>query len=116
MAPGAALAETVNCLTSRGNLCFATGCSNSGKSQRLTLDLAAGTYRLCPNRFNDQGCTGAEMRFDIRDNAILGISGEGPELAARSVFVNRVTGAFTTTQLTAGGVAAVDFGNCEVRR
>jgi hypothetical protein len=114
--PGPAMAETMNCLISRGNLCFATGCNNSGKSQRISLELAAGTYRLCPNRFNDQGCAEAPMAFDIRDNAILGTSTEGPEFSARSVFVNRVTGAFTTTLLTAGGVAAVDFGSCEVRR
>jgi hypothetical protein len=32
------------------------------------------------------------------------------------VFVNRVTGAMTSMFVTAGGVAAVDFGSCEVRR
>lgn len=112
----AARAEGLNCLVSRGNLCFSTGCDNSGKSMRVTLDLGAGNVRLCPNRFNDAGCTDIPMQYDIRDNAIIGITREGPEFSARAVFVNRVTGALTTTLVTAGGVAAVDFGNCEVRR
>ena len=40
MACGAATAraEVLNCILSRGNLCFSTGCDNSGKSQRLALD------------------------------------------------------------------------------
>ena len=113
---GAAQAEGMNCLVSRGNLCFPTGCDNSGKSQRIALDLGAGKLRLCPNRFNDTGCTEVSMDFDIRENAIIGITREGPELAARSIFVNRVTGALTSLLVTAGGVAAVDFGTCEIRR
>jgi hypothetical protein len=114
--PGLARAESLACLVSRGNLCFHTGCNNAGKSQRLSFDFAAGSYRLCPNRFNDSGCTEAPMQFDIRDNAIIGTTLQGPEISARSMFVNRVTGAFTTSVLTAGGVAAVDFGTCEIRR
>ena len=114
--PASALAEGMNCLVSRGNLCFHTGCDNSGKSQRISLDLGAGVFRLCPNRFNDTGCVDIPMQFDIRDNALIGITREGPEFAARSVFVNRVTGALTTTLVTAGGIAAVDFGSCEIRR
>lgn len=113
--PGAAHAESLDCLISRGNLCFSTGCTNSGKSQRLSLDLAAGSYRLCPNRFNDQGCVEAPMQFDIRDTAIVGISKDGPEISARAVFMNRATGAVSTS-LLAAGLSAVDFGSCEIPR
>ena len=113
--PQAAQAETLDCLISRGNLCFSTGCTNSGKTQRLLLDLAAGTYRLCPNRFNDQGCSDAPMQFDIRDTAIVGISKDGPEISARAVFMNRATGAISTS-LLAAGMSAVDFGTCEIPR
>jgi hypothetical protein len=111
----AAQAEALNCTVSRGNLCFSTGCDNSGKSQRLSLDLQAGSFRLCPDRYSDQGCTEAPMQFDIRDTAIVGISQAGPEIAARAVFVNRVTGALSTS-LLAAGMAAVDYGSCEVPR
>jgi hypothetical protein len=114
--PNPAAAEGMNCLISRGNLCFHTGCDNRAKSQRITLDLGQGNFRVCPNRFNDTGCTDIPMTFEIRDNAIIGTALAGPEFAARSMFVNRVTGAFTNTLVSAGGVAAVDFGNCEVRR
>lgn len=114
--PAPAHAEDLNCLVSRGNLCFNTGCNNRPKTQRILLNLGAGSYRVCPNRFNDTGCVDTPMQFDIRDNAMIGITLEGQEFAARSVFVNRVTGALTTAQVTAGGVAAVDFGTCEVRR
>ncbi len=103
-------------MISRGNLCFSTGCRNNGKSERLSLDLALGKMRLCPNRFNDTGCMDMSIEFKIRDNAIIGTTLAGPEFAARSVFVNRVTGALTSMLVSAGGVAAVDFGNCEVRR
>lgn len=112
---GPARAESLDCLISRGNLCFSTGCDNSGKSQRLSLDLAAGTYRLCPNRYNDDGCTEAPMQFDIHDTAIVGISKDGPEISARAIFLNRVTGALSTSVLAAG-VSGVDFGNCEIPR
>jgi hypothetical protein len=111
-----AAAEGMNCLISRGNLCFHTGCDNRGKSQRIVLDFGAGNFRLCPNRFNDTGCVEMPMQFEIRDNALIGTTLEGPEFAARSVFVNRVTGAITSMLVTAGGVAAVDFGSCEIRR
>jgi hypothetical protein len=111
-----ASAEGLNCLISRGNLCFHTGCDNTGKSQRINLDLGQGNFRLCPNRFNDTGCIEMPMQFEIRDNAIIGTTLAGPEFAARSVFLNRVTGALTSMLVTAGGVAAVDFGSCEVRR
>ena len=113
--PAPAGAETLNCLISRGNLCFSTGCTNSGKQQRLSLDLAGGSYRLCPNRFNDQGCSDAPMQFDIRDTAIVGISKDGPEISARAVFMNRATGAISTS-LLAAGLSAVDFGSCEIPR
>ena len=113
---GPARAEGLNCLISRGNLCFHTGCDNRGKTQRLALDLGANQVRICPNRFNDTGCADIPMQYDVRDNAIIGVTREGPEFAARSVFVNRVTGALTTALLTAGGVAAVDFGTCEIQR
>lgn len=108
-------AESLDCVISRGNLCFSTGCDNSGKSQRMSLDLTAGTYRLCPNRYNDTGCTDAPMQFDIRDTAIVGISKEGPEIAARAIFMNRVTGALATS-LLAAGMSGVDFGTCEIPR
>lgn len=108
-------AESLDCVISRGNLCFSTGCDNSGKSQRMSLDLTAGTYRLCPNRYNDTGCTDAPMQFDIRDTAIVGISKDGPEIAARAIFMNRVTGALATS-LLAAGMSGVDFGTCEIPR
>ncbi|MCA3554455.1 hypothetical protein [Aestuariivirga sp.] len=111
----AARAETLDCLISRGNLCFSTGCTNSGKGQRMVLDLAAGRFRLCPNRFSDRDCTEAPMQFDIRDTSIVGISKEGPEISARAVFMNRVTGALSTS-LLAAGMSAVDFGSCEIPR
>jgi hypothetical protein len=110
-----ARAESLNCLISRGNLCFSTGCENSGKTQRMSLDLAAGTYRLCPSRYSDQGCTEAPMQFDIRDTAIVGVSKDGPEIAARAVFMNRATGALSTS-LLAAGLSGVDFGSCEIPR
>ena len=113
--PTAARAEALDCLISRGNLCFATGCDNNGKSQRITLDIGAGTYRLCPNRYSDEGCTEAPMQFDIPDTAIVGISKGGPEISARAVFMNRVTGALSTS-LLAAGMSGVDFGNCEIPR
>lgn len=113
--PKRATAETLDCVINRGNLCFSTGCSNSGKTQRLSLDFGAATYRLCPNRFNDQGCTEAAMQFDIRDTAIRGISMEGPEISARAVFVNRATGALSTS-LLAAGMASIDYGNCDIPR
>ena len=111
-----AQAEGLDCLISRGNQCFNTGCDNRSKSQRVTLDLGGGQFRLCPNRFNDSGCVDIPMQFDIRDNALIGTTLQGPEFAARSVFVNRVTGALTMALVTAGGVAAVDYGSCEVNR
>lgn len=113
--PADARAESFNCLISRGNLCFSTGCDNSGRSQRLSLDLAAGTYRLCPNRYNDQGCSEAPMQFEIHDSAIVGISQAGTEIAARAVFVNRVTGALSMSVLAAG-LSGIDYGNCQIPR
>lgn len=110
-----ARAESLDCLVSRGNLCFSTGCQNSGKQQRLSLDLSAGTYRLCPNRFSDQGCSEAPMQFEILDTAIVGISKDGPEISARAIFMNRATGALSTS-LLAAGMSAVDFGSCEIPR
>ena len=113
--PKGAEAEALDCLISRGNLCFSTGCNNGGKAQRLSLDLSAGTYRLCPNRYSDEGCTDAPMQFDIRDSSIVGVSKEGPEISARAVFMNRVTGAISTS-LLAAGMSSVDFGSCEIPR
>lgn len=114
-AASAAHAEGLSCSIGRGNLCFPTGCENSGTSQRLILDLAAGSYRLCPTRYSDQGCIDAPMQFEIHDTAIVGISQAGPEISARAVFVNRVTGAMSISRLAAG-LAAVDFGSCEIPR
>lgn len=113
--PGSLRAESLDCLINRGNLCFPTGCTNSGKSQRLSLDLSAGSYRLCPNRYSDEGCVTAAMQFDIRDTAIVGISKDGPEISARAVFMNRATGAISTS-LLAAGLSGVDFGSCEIPR
>jgi hypothetical protein len=113
--PNLARAESLDCLISRGNLCFPTGCTNSGKSQRMVLDLGAGSYKLCPNRFSDQDCIVAPMQFDIRDTAIVGISKDGPEIAARAVFMNRATGALSISMLAAG-MSGVDFGSCEIPR
>ena len=113
--PSLAQAEALDCLISRGNLCFSTGCDNSGKSQRIRLDIGAGTYKLCPNRYSEDGCTEAPMQFDIRDTAIVGISKEGPEISARAVFMNRATGALSTS-LLAAGMSGVDFGSCEIPR
>lgn len=114
-AASAAPAEGLNCSIGRSNLCFPTGCQNSGASQRLILDLAGGTYRLCPNRYTDDGCTEAPMQFEVHDNAIVGITLGGPEISARAVFVNRVTGAISASRLAAG-LAGVDFGSCEIPR
>lgn len=114
--PATAWAEGLACLVSRGNQCFNTGCDNRSKSLRVTLDLGTSEIRLCPNRFNDQGCLTIPIELDIRDNALIGTTLQGPELAARSVFVNRVTGALTLATVTAGGVASVDYGNCEINR
>ena len=108
-------AELLNCLVSRGNLCFSTGCDNGSKLQSLSLDLGAGLFRLCPNRYAKEGCTEAPMQFDIRDTAIIGISKDGPEISARAVFVNRATGALSTS-LLAAGMSGVDFGSCEIPR
>ena len=110
-----AQAETLDCLISRGNLCFSTGCDNSGKSQRMVLDLGAGSYKLCPNRFSDRDCAEAPMQFDIRDTAIVGISMDGPEISARAVFMNRATGALSTS-LLAAGMSGIDFGSCDIPR
>ena len=114
--PSSAQAEGLDCLISRGNQCFNTGCTNRSKSLRMSLDLAQGQLRLCPNRFNDEGCTDIPIAFDIRDNALTGATLQGPEFAARSLFLNRVTGALTVATVMAGGVAAVDYGTCEVPR
>lgn len=113
--PAGLRAESLGCLVNRGNLCFPTGCTNSGKSQRLSLDLSEGTYRLCPNRYSDEGCVTATMQFDIRDTAIVGISMDGPEISARAVFMNRATGAVSIS-LLAAGLSAADFGTCEISR
>lgn len=109
-------AEELNCLISRGNLCFQTGCKNSPKTQRINLDLTEGTARFCPRRYDDNGCTSLPMIFKVTDTAITGVSLDAPEISAQSGFVNRTTGAIVFTQVTAGGVAAVDFGTCEIPR
>lgn len=100
----------------RGNVCFQTGCKNSSKTQRITLDLTAGTARFCPNRYNDNGCNSLSMTFKVTDTAITGVTLETPEISAQSAFVNRTTGASVFTLVTSGGVAAVDFGTCEIPR
>ncbi len=111
-----ASAEELNCLVSRGNVCFQTGCKNSAKTQRVTLDFTAGTARFCPNRYDDKGCTSLSMTFKLTDTAITGVTLDGPEISARSAFINPTTGISVFTLVTAGGIAAVDFGTCEIPR
>jgi hypothetical protein len=111
-----ATAEELNCLMSRGNICFQTGCKNSAKTQRITLDMTAGTARFCPRRYDDSGCTSLSMTFKVTDTAITGVTLDTPEISAQSAFVNRTTGAIVFTLVTAGGIAAVDFGTCEIPR
>ena len=113
---GTAFAETISCSVDRGNLCFQTRCNNSAKSERMVFDFEANTYRFCPSRYSDRDCVEGPMRFVIRDNAIIGVSTEEQEFFARSMFLNRNTGSLTLSQLTAGGIASIDFGVCELRR
>ena len=44
--PAPASADDLNCLISRGNLCFHTGSDNRGKSQRIELNFGAGNFRF----------------------------------------------------------------------
>jgi hypothetical protein len=113
---GEALAEAINCSVDRGNLCFQTRCNNAAKSERITFDFEANTYRFCPSRYNDRDCVEGPMRFVIRDTSIIGVSTEEGEASARSMFLNRNTGSLTLSLLTAGGIASIDFGACELRR
>jgi hypothetical protein len=114
--PMPAQAEVIECSLVRGNLCFPTRCNNAAKSERLSLDPEAKTYRFCPSRYSDDKCIEAAMQFSQSETSIVGVSLNGGETAARSVFLNLNTGNLTTSVLGAGGVAAIDFGTCELPR
>jgi hypothetical protein len=113
---GLAKAETINCTVIRENLCFPTGCRNNAKSERVLLDLEASSLTTCPQRVGDTNCTTVPMEFQLNENSVIGATLAGPEISVRSVFLNRNTGNLTTTLVSAGGVTAVDFGSCDVRR
>ncbi len=113
--PCLAQADVINCTLDRGNLCFPTRCNNAAKSERLTLDLEANTYRYCPSRYSDDKCVESPMQFSIHDTSIVGVSRDGPETSARSIFLNQNTGSLATSVLAAG-TAAIDFGTCELPR
>jgi hypothetical protein len=110
---GEVRAEAIGCTIARGNLCFPTSCSNSARTERISLDVVANTYSFCPRRNDDRNCITAPMSFAITDTSIIGVSNEGPEASARSVFLNRNTGSLTTSLLSAGGVVSIGFGNCQ---
>ncbi len=112
----AAKAETINCTVIRENLCFPTGCRNNAKSERVMLDLEASSLTTCPQRVGDANCITVQMDFRLNDNSVIGATLAGTEISVRSVFLNRNTGSLTATLVSAGGVTAVDFGNCDVRR
>jgi len=109
-------AEAINCTVIRENLCFPTGCRNNAKSERVMLDLEASSLTTCPQRVGDTNCMTVQMDFRLNDNSVIGATLAGPEISVRSVFLNRNTGSLTATLVSAGGVTAVDFGNCDVRR
>lgn len=111
-----AKAETINCTVIRENLCFPTGCRNNAKSERVMLDLEASSLTTCPQRVGDANCATVQVEFQLNENSVIGATLAGPEISVRSVFLNRNTGSLTTTLVSAGGVTAVDFGNCDVRR
>ena len=110
------MAEEINCVIDRGNLCFPTRCNNTVKSERLILDLGSNSYRYCPSRYSDDKCTSEPMTFAIQDTVITGIAPGARETSPRTIFLNRNTGNLTTSLLSLGGIAAIDFGNCELRR
>ena len=109
-------AEMINCTVIRENLCFPTGCRNNAKSERVMLDLEASSLTTCPQRVGDANCLTVQIDFRLNDNSVIGATLAGTEVSVRSVFLNRNTGSLTTTLVSAGGVTAVDFGNCDVRR
>ena len=111
-----AAGETIDCNVNRGNLCFQTGCDNASKSDRVSFDLAAGSMSYCTSRYDPSRCDAIPMQFTIQESSILGVSLEGSETAARAMFLNRNTGNLTLSRLAAGGIAAIDFGTCDIRR
>jgi hypothetical protein len=82
----------------------------------VLLDLEASNFTTCPQRVGDANCLTVQMDFQLNDNSVIGATLAGREISVRSVFLNRNTGSLTTTLVSAGGVTAVDFGNCDVRR
>ena len=114
--PETASAQTVNCNVIRENLCFATGCRNNPKSERLIVDLDTGSVQNCPSKYDDTTCIKSAMQFSILETSILGASPAGKDTFVRSIFLNRLTGSLTSAQLSSGGVAAISYGDCELRR
>ncbi len=114
--PGTASAQTVGCNIVRENLCFATGCRNNAKSERVIVDLDTKSLRICPSKYDDTTCITSPMQFSILENSILGSSPAGKDTIVRSIFLNQLTGSLTSAQLSAGGVAAISYGDCEINR
>ena len=114
--PLTASAQTVNCNLVRENLCFATGCRNNPKSERVIVDLDTGSIQNCPSKYDDTTCIKSAMQYSILESSILGASPAGKDTFVRSVFLNRQTGSLTSSILSAGGVAAISYGDCELRR
>lgn len=112
---GEAKAEEIACTIDRGNLCFPSRCTNTAKSERMVLDLTANVFRFCPSRYTDRDCVEDVMQFAVSDTTITGISAGSRSNAPRIVFLNRNTGNLTTSLLSPGGIAAIDFGRCEAR-
>ncbi len=111
----AARAEEIACTIDRGNLCFPSRCNNTAKSERMVLDLTGNIFRFCPSRYTDRDCVEDAMQFSVSDTIITGISAGTRMNAPRTVFLNRNTGNLTTSLLSPGGIAAIDFGRCEAR-
>lgn len=111
-----AKSQTVNCNVVRENLCFATGCRNNPKSERVIVDLDTGSIQNCPSKYDDTTCIKSAMQFSVLESSILGASPAGKDTFVRSIFLNRQTGSLTSALLSAGGVAAISYGDCEIRR
>ena len=114
--PQTASAQTVNCNVIRENLCFATGCRNNPKTERVIVDLDTGSIQNCASKYDDTTCIKSAMQFSVLETSILGASPAGKDTFVRSIFLNRLTGSLTSSLLSAGGVAAISYGDCELRR
>lgn len=115
-AASAVRAEVINCVIDRGNLCFPSRCNNTVKNERMIIDLGTNSYRYCPSRYSDDKCISEPMTFSIQETVITGVAPGARETSPRTIFLNRNTGSLTTSLLSLGGIAAIDFGNCELRR